>query len=74
MSDNAITKPKRMNNSAYESIAKQLLKDIELLEQQMDRDFAEAERLKSETQVIKAHTTSTIKLLSEQINSLARMS
>jgi hypothetical protein len=73
MSETALTKPKRKTSADYEAIAKQMLAEINRLEEQMDKDHAESERLKAETQVIKARTATTLSQLQEQINRLSRV-
>ena len=70
MSEAVLTKSRRKAATHYESVAAQLLDQISHLEQQMDADRAESERLKAETQIIKAHTAATLSQLREQINRL----
>ncbi len=71
MSETILTKPKR-KTADYEALAAQMLAEINRLEAQMDRDHAEGERLKIETQVIKARTAATLSQLQEQITRLSR--
>ena len=56
MSETLLTKSKRKTAADYELVAVQLLDEISRLEEQMDRDRAESERLRVETQIIKAHS------------------
>jgi hypothetical protein len=72
MSETILTKPKRKTAADYKALAAQMLAEINRLEEQMDRDHAEGERLKVETQVIKAHTATTLSQLQEQINRLSK--
>ena len=72
MSVTVLTKPKRKSKAEYEAIATQLLVEINRLEELMDRDEAESERLKAETQVIKARSAVNLQLLREQMNQLTK--
>ena len=72
MSEPVLTKPKRKTAADYKAIASQLLADISRLEEQMDKDRAESERLKIETQIIKKHTAATLSQLQEQIDRLSK--
>lgn len=72
MSVTVLTKPKHKSKAEYEAIATQLLVEINRLEELMDRDEAESERLKAERQVIKARSEVTLAQLREQMNRLKR--
>lgn len=71
MSETTLTKPRR-KTADYEALTAQMLVEIARLERQMDADHAVSERLKAETEVIKAHTTATIAQLQEQMRRLAK--
>lgn len=71
MSDAVITKEKRKTAADYKALAAQILEDITRLEEQMDRYSAEGERIKIETQAIKAHTAVTRVQLREQMKRLS---
>ena len=64
--------PKRKTTADYKAALAQLLAEMNLLDEQMDRDCAEIERLKAETQVIKARTSATLARLQEHVNSLSK--
>ena len=72
MNDTALPKSKRKTAADYQAVAAQLLTEINRLEEQMDRDHAESERLKVETQVIMARTETTLSRLQEQIDRLSK--
>ena len=72
MTETAVSKPKRMTTADYKAIAAQLLDDIGRLEKEMDEDRSEGERLKAETQAIKAHAAETITQVQEQIDRLSK--
>ncbi len=71
MSDTILPKTGRKSAANYEARAVEMLAEINHLEEQMDKDYAESERLKIETQIIKAHTQTTLTQLQEQINRLS---
>ena len=72
MSETTLSKSKRKTAADYEAIAAQLLAEISRLEEQMDKDRAESDRLKAETQVIKGHTAATLSRLREQMDRLSK--
>jgi len=72
MAGTLTTKPKRKTAADYEATATQLLAEMDRLEEQMSDRHAEGERLKAETQIIKARTEVKLSRIQEQINSLSR--
>jgi hypothetical protein len=72
MGETTLTKSRRKTAADYEAVAAQLLAEIDRLEEQMDKDHAEGERLKAETLAIKASTTARLSRLQEQIHRLSR--
>ena len=72
MSDRALGRSKSRTNAEYEIAAKQLLAQMEVVEQQMDADHAEGLRLKAETQVIKDRIAVRLARLEKEIRSWQR--
>ena len=75
---NTITQTVPQTKRKQETIFRQLLADMNLLEEQMDRDRAESERLKmeataikAETQIIKACTEANLTRLQERVNAFS---
>ena len=56
----------------YKAAFSYLLAEMDRVDERMDKDRAEIERLKIETQVIKARTSANLSRLQEQIDSLSR--
>lgn len=67
-----MTQPSPQADIEAEAKVNQLLAEMNHLESQMIRDRTESERLKFETQVIKAITEAKLTRLEEQVNNLAR--
>ena len=71
MSD-ILTKPTPQTDADYEAIAQELLAEMNRLEEQMDSDRTESERLRFETQIIKATIEAKLARLDEQVNNLLK--
>ena len=56
MNETTLTKPKRATNAEDKAFLAQLLADMNVLEEQMDKVHADSERSKAETEIIKAET------------------
>lgn len=69
MSD-ILTQPSPQTDADYEATVQELLAEMSRMEEQMDSDRTESERLKFETQVIKATTEAKLIRLEEQVNRL----
>ena len=61
-------------DAEYEAACRQLLNEMSRFDEQMDQDRAESQRIKVETEVIKARTEGKLARLEELINSLRRPS
>lgn len=57
----------------YKNVFADLLAEMDRIDERMDEDRAEIERLKIETQVIKTRTRFNLDRLQEQIHSLLRV-
>ena len=71
MSDMTLNKEKPKTTADYKALAAQMFAEVDRLEDKMDKSHAEGERLKTETQAIKAHTASTLAQLREQMKRLS---
>jgi hypothetical protein len=78
MSDSILTKPKRKTAAEYEAEADQLLAEMRWLEEKMDRDRVEIDRLRNETRqlkvesdVIAANTAATLTRINRIVDRLA---
>ncbi len=71
--DETVTGQSNLKTTAdYKAAFTQLLVEMDRVDERMDKDRAEIERLKIETQVIKARTSANLARLQEQINHLSR--
>lgn len=73
MSD-ALTHPNPRTDADYEAMVQRLFAEMNLIEEQMDRNRSESDRLKSETQAIKARAEVRLADLENQISGLCRAS
>ena len=72
MDETILTPAKRKTTADYKAAFAHLLAEMDRMDERMDKDRAAIERLKIETQVIKARTSANLARLREQINSLSR--
>jgi hypothetical protein len=69
-----LTQPIPQTDAEYEAAFGQLLTEMSRLDEQIDRDRAESQRIKMETEIIKARTEGKLARLEELVNSLRRPS
>lgn len=72
MDETVPTQPKPRTTAHYKAEFARLLAEMDRLNEQMDIDRADSERLKIETEIIKAGTSEKLLRLQEQVNSLSR--
>ncbi len=72
MDETVPTHPKPKTTADYKAEFTRLLAAMDRLNEQMDIDRADSERLKAETEIIKARTSEKLICLQEQVNSLSR--
>jgi hypothetical protein len=72
MSESVFALPEPKTDAEYEAAIDLLLKEMLRHEEQMDRNRAEIERLKAETQVIADHTDTVISGIWKQLDSLRK--
>ena len=73
MDESTLTRPKGKTTAGYKTAVAHMLTEMDLLDGRIDKNRAEIERLKIETQVIKARTSANLTRLQEQIRSLSRV-
>lgn len=71
MSETALTPSKQKSTASYQVAAAALLDQMAHVEERMDLHQTEGERLKIETQVIKARTEDTLAQLEDQLSRLS---
>jgi hypothetical protein len=72
MDESLPVKTKLKTTADYKAALAQLLVEMNRLDERMDKNRAEIEQLKLETQVIKARTNANLARLAEQIDSLSK--
>ena len=65
-------RPKCKSKAADKALLAQMLAEISRLEEQMDKDDADIERIKAETRLISAHSDQILSELKAQMDALHR--
>ena len=72
MDEIGLTQPNPKTTAGYKAILTHLLAEMDRIDERMDVNRDEIERLKIETQIIKARTRASLSRLQEQIDCLSR--
>ena len=73
MDETTLTRQKLKTTADYKAAFAHLLAEMDCIDERMDKDRAEIERLKIETEIIKARTSANLSRLQEQVNNLSRI-